>query len=173
MKQAKKKQTPKSRRALLFAGAVAVGVASYAIYARVAADGPVRGDAAVASAALAPVSAAPMTGHGQPGPHGRHPAPRPGVGPEKVDDPAKYDDYPRIASVYRAAAENPQLLDGLYCYCNCAEHAGHYSLLECYSSDHAAKCDVCLSEAEMAFKAHRQGVGLDGIRSVIDQFYGS
>ena len=164
-----KEQRSRSRRGLLFAGAVAVGVASYVIYQRTVADEPLREELTFANAARVTASA-PMAEHGA---QGHHPAPRAGVGADKVVDAARYEDHPRIASVYRAAAENPQLLDGLYCYCRCDEHAGHYSLLECYSSDHAAQCDVCLSEAEMAFKADRDGVGLDVIRTAIDQVYGS
>ena len=94
------------------------------------------------------------------------------MGAEHVADPSQFEDYPRVASVYRAAAENPQLLDGIYCYCDCKEHARHYSLLDCYASDHAAMCDVCLKEAEMAFQLARDGVELAGIRDIIDQLYG-
>ena len=153
------------KRILPLALTLAVGVTPYAACAR-------SGDEAAPQAAAAGASpaTAPATEHGA---NGHHPAPRTHVGSHMVDDPGKYARHPRLAAAYQAAAENPQLLDGLYCYCDCAEHAGHYSLLSCYETDHAAMCDICLNAAEMAFKLHRDGVGLDGIRDVIDATYGS
>ncbi len=95
------------------------------------------------------------------------------MGPEHVVGAARYASYPRIARVYGQAAEVPQVLDGLYCYCRCAEHSGHYSLLDCFHDDHAARCDICLSEAAMAHQLHQDGKSLDQIRSAIDNMYGT
>jgi hypothetical protein len=157
----------KSRRRLVVAGGVAVGLSAFAVYT-VVADRPPGENEAVSSAVALP----PIVQHSPRGHEGRHPAPRPGVGPEHIADPAQFERYPRVASVYRAAATNPQLLDGLYCYCQCKEHARHYSLLDCFASDHAAMCDVCTNEAETAIKLAREGVELEGIRDIIDQLYG-
>lgn len=157
----------------LFAGVVLLGVIVFAVYARRLTDSP---EPPWSGAVRATTNAAPVApeaiGSSPHGARGHHPAPRPGVGAEKVADMERYGRHPRIASIYRAAAENPQLLDGLYCYCNCAEHAGHYSLLECFSSDHAAMCDVCLNEARTAFEMNRKGGDLETIRTVIDGVYG-
>ncbi len=169
---AMKKLKGNSRRVLVVGGAIAAGVASYAVYSGVVAGEPRRDEAPAVSAAPAALATGPMTAAGH-GAHGHHPAPRPGVGPEHVVDPARYRGHPRIAAAYQAVAENAQLIDGLYCYCQCSEHAGHYSLLDCFASDHAAMCDICLNEAEMAVKLQGEGVGLDGIRDIIDQTYGS
>jgi hypothetical protein len=38
----------------------------------------------------------------------------------------------------QVAREIPDTLDGLYCYCECDKHAGHRSLLSCYTDGHAA-----------------------------------
>jgi hypothetical protein len=157
----------RSRHGILFAGAVAVGLSAFAIYATMA-DGPSGEDERGSSAgALPPIAQPAPQGH-----EGHHPAPRPGIGGEHVADPSQFEGYPRVVSIYRAAAENAQLLDGIYCYCHCKEHARHYSLLDCYASDHAAVCDVCMKEAEMAIELARDGVDLAGIRDIIDQLYG-
>lgn len=44
----------------------------------------------------------------------------------------------KIAQAYQAAREVPQVLDQLYCYCQCQETFGHKSLLSCYVDNHAA-----------------------------------
>ncbi|MBI4538735.1 MAG: hypothetical protein HY704_04390 [Gemmatimonadetes bacterium] len=104
---------------------------------------------------------------------GKHPEPRPGITAEHVMPASRYDRYPRIADVYRKAAQVPAALDGLYCYCECSRHAGHRSLLDCFESDHAAACDVCLSEAAMAHQMSRDRRSLDDIRDAIDHTFGS
>jgi len=50
---------------------------------------------------------------------------------------------------------------------------GHHSLLTCFQSDHASGCDICLSEAEMAYRMTRQGASLSAIRNAIDAAYGT
>lgn len=104
---------------------------------------------------------------------GKHPEPRPGVSAEGVMPATRYASYARIAAVYRQAAQVPAVLDGLYCYCDCSQHAGHYSLLDCFKSDHAAACDVCLSEAAMGHQMSQDGRTLDEIRNAVDRTYGS
>ena len=37
--------------------------------------------------------------------------------------------------------------------------------------DHAARCDICLSEADMAHRMHQDGASLDEIRTAIDRLY--
>lgn len=157
------------RSGLLFTGAVALGVLAYALFAdRITGNG-----AADRSMETDPVAAAPgAAASTMDAADGHHPAPRPPAEREAVVPGARYAEYPRIANVYRAAAEIPEVLDGLHCYCECGEHAGHYSLLTCFASDHAAMCDICMNEAETAFRLSRDGVDLDLIRDVIDRTYG-
>ncbi len=100
-----------------------------------------------------------------------HPDPRPAVTSADVKPASEYSRYPRVASVYRQAMEIPHVLDGLYCYCQCSEHSGHYSLLDCFRSDHGAGCDICLSEAALAYRMSQDGQTLDEIRGAIDQLY--
>ena len=51
-------------------------------------------------------------------------------------DPARF--VGKAAQAHRVAREIPDVLDQLYCYCECDKHAGHKSLLSCYTDGHAA-----------------------------------
>jgi hypothetical protein len=107
---------------------------------------------------------------------GSHPEPRTDattVQAEQLVTAERYADYPRIAEVYAQAAEIPDVLDGLYCYCHCADHADHYSLLDCFKSDHGAGCDVCLTQAALAHRLHGEGKSLKEIRQAVDGLYGA
>jgi len=97
-----------------------------------------------------------------------HPAPRPGITGEKVLPASTFGDDERLVRAYAAARALPEVFDGLYCYCHCKEDMGHRSLLTCYQSEHAASCDICLAEGEMAATMHAHGATLDEIRRAID-----
>lgn len=73
-----------------------------------------------------------------------------------------------VAEAYRIAKEIPEVLDSLYCYCDCKKHFGHKSLLTCYVDTHAAYCDVCLEEALLAYDMHREGADVVTIRKAVD-----
>ena len=100
-----------------------------------------------------------------------HPEPREHIGHEHVAPAERYAAYPRVAQIYEMVAATPHVIDGVYCYCDCSEHSGHYSLLDCFHDDHAARCDICLSEAAMAHRMHQDGASLDEIRTAIDRLY--
>lgn len=101
-----------------------------------------------------------------------HPQPRAGITAEQVVPPQRYSSDQRIARVYAMAARIPNVLDGLYCHCECSKHSDHRSLLTCFESDHGAMCDVCLGEAEIAFKMSQDGKTLEEIRTAIDARFG-
>lgn len=102
-----------------------------------------------------------------------HPTPRAPELQSDVVPAARYGPNTRTERAYVIAAAIPTVLDGLYCYCRCDEHSGHHSLLDCFASDHAAACDVCMREAEMADQMTRRGESLDRIRAAIDGTYAS
>lgn len=105
---------------------------------------------------------------------GHHPTPRAEVAHASHVLPGeRYEAYPRVEQVYSQVAAVPMIVDGIYCYCRCVEHSGHYSLLDCFASDHAAGCDVCLSEAAMAHQMTQDGHDLKAIRTAIDARYRS
>lgn len=51
-------------------------------------------------------------------------------------DPALF--VGKAAAAHKVAREIPEVLDQLYCYCQCDKHMGHKSLLSCYTDGHAA-----------------------------------
>jgi hypothetical protein len=44
----------------------------------------------------------------------------------------------QTARAYQVAQEIPEVLDQLYCYCECDKHMGHKSLLSCFADSHGA-----------------------------------
>lgn len=43
----------------------------------------------------------------------------------------------KTAMAYQVAQEIPDILDQLYCYCECDKHMGHVTLLSCFVDSHA------------------------------------
>jgi len=80
---------------------------------------------------------------------------------------------PGALEAYQAARRVPQVLDGLYCHCNCSKSFGHRSLLTCFESEHGARCDICMGEAMLASQGSARGASLDQLRKAIDAQYGS
>lgn len=76
------------------------------------------------------------------------------------------------ARAYAIAKEIPEILDSLYCYCDCEKHFGHKSLLTCYVDLHAKYCDVCMDEALAAYDLHKQGYDVLAIRKAVDEKFG-
>lgn len=100
-----------------------------------------------------------------------HPDPRPGITAEHVLADEKVDAAHRDA--YAAAREIPEILDGIYCHCDCADRHGNLrSLLSCYETEMPMSCGVCAGEARTALRLHRQGKSLDEIRAAIDRQFG-
>ncbi len=69
---------------------------------------------------------------------------------------------------YQVAQDISDVIDQLYCYCECDKHSAHVTLLSCFTDNHAANCDICQDEALEAAKMMKQGVGMAEIRSRID-----
>lgn len=51
-------------------------------------------------------------------------------------DPARF--VGKAAVTHQIARDIPDVLDQLYCYCECDKSVGHKSLLSCYTDGHAA-----------------------------------
>lgn len=76
-----------------------------------------------------------------------------------------------VEAGYRAAAEIPDVLDELFCYCFCEDpvHSpAHKSLRSCFTDLHASQCVVCQKEVMRARELVRQGVPLPKIERAID-----
>ncbi len=51
-------------------------------------------------------------------------------------DPSRF--VGKAAAAHQVARDTPDVLDQLYCYCECDKSIGHKSLLSCYTDGHAA-----------------------------------
>lgn len=79
----------------------------------------------------------------------------------------------RAREPYTIAARIPEVLDALYCHCDCHERDGKRSLLECFEDDMATSCGICQGQARMAGEMHADGKSLTEIRSAIDRRWGN
>ena len=82
-------------------------------------------------------------------------------------DPAQFQ-IANIREAYSIAKEIPDVLAQQPCYCYC-QRMGHRSLLDCLTSLHSTRCDVCINEARLAGRLHRQGKTAEEIRTAIIQ----
>lgn len=102
---------------------------------------------------------------------GVHPDPRPGVTAERVLPDARVSEKAR--SAYAAAREFPEVFDGIYCHCDCAERHGELrSLLSCFETEMPMDCGICSGEARLVGRLARRGKTLPEIREAVDERYG-
>jgi len=73
-----------------------------------------------------------------------------------------------VREAYQRAKEIPEVLAQQPCYCYC-QRKGHRSLLDCFKTDHAASCSICIREALLAAQMHRQQKSAEEIRRAITQ----
>jgi hypothetical protein len=74
--------------------------------------------------------------------------------------------------VYARAREIPEVLDGIYCHCECAKRHDLHSLLDCFATNMAAGCGICSGQATLVHRLHGEGKTLDEIRAAVDEHYG-
>jgi hypothetical protein len=78
----------------------------------------------------------------------------------------------RVRNAYYLAAQIPETLNQLYCWCGCIER-GMRSNLECFETTHASVCDVCLAGAEVAWEMRQRGVTDPAkVQQVLDARFG-
>jgi hypothetical protein len=92
------------------------------------------------------------------------------AGVNKVLDPMGFADE-RVRLAYDAAKKYAHVLEQIYCYCHCKKNIGHRALIECYETDHAAHCDVCMNEAIIAARMTEDGKTPQEIQKAIDAYY--
>src|SRR5688572_26667474 len=92
------------------------------------------------------------------------------AGVNKVLDPSGFSD-PRVRHAYEAAKKYAHVLESIYCYCRCKENIGHRALVECFETDHASHCDVCMNEAIMTARMTAEGKTPKEIQKAIDAYY--
>jgi uncharacterized protein with PCYCGC motif len=92
------------------------------------------------------------------------------AGVNKVLDPSQFADE-RVRLAYAAAKKYAHVLEQIYCYCHCKKNIGHRALVECYETDHASDCDVCMNEAMIAARMTQDGKTPQEIQKAIDAYY--
>ncbi|MCI0603292.1 PCYCGC domain-containing protein [bacterium] len=83
---------------------------------------------------------------------------------QPVKDPATVS--PAAKASYVVVQNDPKLIAQLPCFCYC-ERFGHTSLHDCFVSDHAEICDICMKEALQADQLAKQGLSPLEIRETI------
>ncbi|NMH70415.1 hypothetical protein HF072_16665 [Bacillus sp. RO3] len=83
--------------------------------------------------------------------------------------------------IYSSAAQNPELLQYIPCYCGCGDSAGHESSMNCFVheikeekvvwDDHGTRCQVCLEIAAESIVKYKNGESINHIREYIDERY--
>src|SRR5262249_12001696 len=89
-----------------------------------------------------------------------------------------------IKGIYRYAAEHPEVLSYMPCFCSC-DQMGHKSNEECFVKsrgkngdvtafeEHGIACAMCLAVAERARELSQRGMSLAEIRADIERRYAS
>lgn len=70
--------------------------------------------------------------------------------------------------VYREAAQIPDVLYQLPCYCRCDRALGHTSLHSCFEGTHGAICSTCAQEGAYAYQKTKQGWTPQQVRAGIE-----
>ena len=86
----------------------------------------------------------------------------------KTLEPTRFSNRDVLAA-YRAAKDIPKVLAQQPCYCHCDLSMGHRSLLDCFASEHASDCDICVKEALFAIQEHSKNRSPEKIRPEIIQ----
>ncbi len=73
-----------------------------------------------------------------------------------------------VREAYQTAKAIPGVLAQQPCYCYC-QRKGHHGLLDCFRTDHAVSCNICIKESLLAGQMHRQGKSPEQIRTAIIQ----
>ena len=89
-----------------------------------------------------------------------------------------------IRTTYRFAAEHPEVLSYMPCYCGC-DKSGHRSSEDCFVksrskngdvtewNDHGIACAMCIAVAERAKQMCDKGASLSEVRADIERRYGN
>lgn len=102
-----------------------------------------------------------------------HPEPRPGIDGSRVLTAEQLVNAPHAVELFDQVREIPHIVDGILCYCGCAQIEGYRSLLTCYEDPGMAQhCDICQGQGRLAYARWKEGQTLDQIRRATDARYG-
>ena len=173
-------QAPKGSKNLVIVAGLAIVAVTVAAFAFIGSDraqpaAPEQAAAAPApAAAIPPAPPAPETPATVLKPH-----------PQTTFPPLKLPGYPLgrspevITAAYRFAAEHPEVLSYVPCFCGC-ERMGHHGNEDCFVKsrasngdvqeweDHGMECNVCLDVAQQAMQMHASGASVRDIRAAVE-----
>src|SRR3954469_8002405 len=87
-----------------------------------------------------------------------------------------------VAQVFQFAAEHPEVLSYVPCFCGC-DHMGHKGNDDCFVKSRAAngdviawephgtECQVCIDVGQQAMQMHSSGASVTQIRAAIEKKY--
>lgn len=102
-----------------------------------------------------------------------HPDPRPGITGKNVLTSEQLAKNPDVIPVFDGIREMPEIADGIRCNCGCPNPPEFRSLLSCFEGKGMARdCAICLGQARLAIRLHKEGKTLDQIRAAIDAKFG-
>ncbi len=88
-----------------------------------------------------------------------------------------------VTAAYQFAAEHPEVLSYVPCFCGC-ERAGHTGNSDCFVKsraangdvidwdEHGVECAVCIDVANRSRQMHSSGASVHDIRAAIDKEFG-
>lgn len=88
-----------------------------------------------------------------------------------------------ITAAYQFAAEHPEILGYVPCFCGC-EHSGHTGNADCFVKsraengdvlewdEHGVECTICIDVATRSRQMHASGASARDIRAAIEKTYG-
>lgn len=88
-----------------------------------------------------------------------------------------------VTAAYQFAAEHPEVLSYIPCFCGC-QQAGHRGNHECFVrsraangdiiewDEHGVECTVCIDVATRARQMHASGASVADIRAAVDREFG-
>ncbi len=97
--------------------------------------------------------------------------------------PAEVQSAPLVVQqAYQFAVANPQVMQGIPCYCGCGR-IGHTSNYSCYVSgvdaqgritfdQHALGCSLCVNITQDAMRLLKEGKTVPEIKAYVDAAYG-
>jgi hypothetical protein len=89
-----------------------------------------------------------------------------------------------ITAAYQFAAEHPEILSYVPCFCGC-EHSGHSGNHDCFVKsraengdviawdEHGVECAVCIDVANRSRQMHASGASVGDIRAAIEKEFGA
>jgi Protein of unknown function with PCYCGC motif len=79
----------------------------------------------------------------------------------------------KVAEAYAIAAKHSELLSHIHCHCGCESEEGHKDLRDCFTTEHASGCEICMDEARLAAEMQDSGLSTKEISAAIDARFGS